>query len=340
MKNSPSPLLLGPLAGVLLASLGCLTDPDDPDYPDGPAGSTSAVTIEIHEGLARVEIDGEPFTTVHHAALPKPFLFPVLAPGGVPVTRSWPMTEATGEQRDHPHHQSLWFAHGDVNGYDFWHGSKSGERIELHGEITAATLDNAAELRASYRWIAEEEVVCREERRLVFRVEEDARIIDIEVRLTATENPLILGDTKEGTMALRLHPALRLRGEVAKGAMINSEGASGGECWGKRARWMECSGPIDGQPVGVAILDHPSNPHHPTWWHARDYGLVAANPFGVHDFEKREPGTGNVTVDPGESIVFRYRILLHAEAWAPERIEAAFTEFAQVPGPEEGRRDE
>lgn len=311
MKNSSAVPLLTPLVGVLLAA-SC---------------ATPSLTVTADDDLVHVEIDGEPFTTVHYAAEPRPYLFPVLAPGGIPVTRGWPMAEAPGEARDHPHHQSLWFAHGDVNGHDFWSNRNGNERIELAGGVTTKSLPDSVEVITNYRWMAGETLVATEERRLVFRTSDDARIIDVEVRLTAPETPLVLGDTKEGTMAIRLHPALRVKGEIAAGSMKNSEGVTGRDCWGKRARWMEYSGPIDGAVVGVTMLDHPSNPHHPTWWHARDYGLFAANPFGVHDFEKKESGTGEVTVAPGESLVFRYRILIHGEAWAWDRIEGEFRGF-------------
>jgi hypothetical protein len=68
---------------------------------------------------------------------------------------------------------------------------------------------------------------------------------------------------------------------------------------------------VDGKIVGIAIFDHPDNPRHPTWWHVRDYGLFAANPFGVHDFEKKPKGTGDFTIPAGQSVTFRYRFYLH-----------------------------
>jgi hypothetical protein len=61
----------------------------------------------------------------------------------------------------------------------------------------------------------------------------------------------------------------------------------------------------------MAIFDHPSNPRHPTWWHVRDYGLFAANPFGIHDFEKKDKGAGDLTVPAGETISFKYRFYIH-----------------------------
>ena len=312
LRARPQPPCLAVLLSVALASCAPV-----------------AVAIDAENGQVRVEIDGEHFTTVHYAATPRPHLFPVFGPGGIPMTRSWPMAEAPGEEQDHPHHQSLWFAHGSVNGYEFWSGSGRNERIEFGGRIELSTQGGATTLLTDYRWMAEEDVlVCTEVRRLVFRGDEDDRTIDFETTLTAGEEPLVFGDTKEGTMAMRLHPALRLQGEVAAGSMRNSEGVEGAACWGKRARWVECYGPVEGVPVGVALFDHPSNPRHPTWWHARDYGLVAANPFGVHYFEKKPAGTGDLRVEPGSSITFRYRILLHSGQWEAEWVQRAYDDWA------------
>ena len=112
-------------------------------------------------------------------------------------------------------------------------------------------------------------------------------------------------------MALRLAPTMRLKGKVAQGHIVNSEGVHDGQTWGKRAKWVDYYGPVEGHEIGVAIFDHPTNPRHPTWWHVRDYGLFAANPFGIHDFEKKEKGAGDLIVPEGESITFKYRFYIH-----------------------------
>jgi hypothetical protein len=135
--------------------------------------------------------------------------------------------------------------------------------------------------------------------------------MDFEITLHASHGELTLGDTKEGSMAIRLAPTLRLKGDVAKGHIVNSVGDRDGETWGKRAAWCDYYGPLDGEITGVAIFDHPDNPKHPTWWHVRDYGLFAANPFGVHHFEEKPEGTGDITIADGESLTFRYRFYFH-----------------------------
>ena len=148
---------------------------------------------------------------------------------------------------------------------------------------------NEGVIRERNKWVAADgTVVCTDERTLRFynpgRANE--RLMDFEITLIASNGELTFGDTKEGTMAVRLAETMRLKGKVGKGHIVNSAGVRDGQTWGKRAEWCDYYGPVEGKTVGIAIFDHPQNPRHPTWWHVRDYGLFAANPFGQHDFEK------------------------------------------------------
>lgn len=278
------------------------------------AAAASYVTIEdAGGGRFDVKFGGQLFTTLHTKEYPKPILYPIVGPGDTRMTRDYPMVKGTpGEASDHPHHQSLWFTHGDVNGVDFWSLGKGRivtEHVEepVHGGSEASIV-----LRD--RWIApDDKVVCTDTQRIAFHkpvVVEGREVIalDYEVTLHASEGDVTFGDTKEGTMAIRTNPALR----IDKGAKAsNSEGIEGGAIWGKRARWVAYSGEVGAKMVGIAIFDSPSNPRYPTWWHARDYGLVGANPFGIHDFEKKEPHAGDLKLEKGKSLTFRYRFLFH-----------------------------
>jgi hypothetical protein len=153
--------------------------------------------------------------------------------------------------------------------------------------------------------------VCASATVITCGTEGTSRFIDYAVTIKASEGEVTFGDTKEGTMGLRSHPALNLKGSVAKGQCVNSEGESGGAIWGRHAKWVDYWGPVDGKVVGIACFDHPGNLRHPTTWHARDYGLIAANPFGLHDFEKAPKGAGKHVVKRGESLTLRYRWLFH-----------------------------
>jgi hypothetical protein len=245
----------------------------------------------------------------------KPFLYPLLGPGGVPMTRNWPMKEVEGEDRDHPHQRSVWYAHGEVNGHDFWsEGSKAG--MTVHQKfLVVQPGPEVGVIRSLNKLVTRDgQVLCTDERTMRFYNRSNQRLFDFEITIRATEADVVFGDTKEGTMAVRLAESMRLRapkGKPGKGRIVNSEGAKDGETWGKRAKWCDYYGPVDGKIVGVAIFDHPGNPRHPTWWHVRDYGLFAANPFGVHDFEKKPKGAGDLKIPFGSSVTFRYRFYMH-----------------------------
>ncbi len=278
------------------------------------------VVISKDDGKAVVKIDGEHFTDYVFKGHAKPIFYPIIGPHGIEMTRHYPMKkDVDNEASDHPHHKSLWFTHDDVNGVQFWM-EYPGENSNLRpGKIVQheiAIEGNTIRTRNEWR-DPDGSVVCTDSRELSFGTTSAGRYIDIAITIHASHGEVKFGDTKEGTMGIRTHPLLRLRADerrgnyTAKGQAINSEGVAGKAIWGKRAKWVDYWGPINGQTVGIAIFDHPHNPRHPTWWHARDYGLIAANPFGVHDFEDKAPGIGDMVIAADERATFRYRFLFH-----------------------------
>jgi hypothetical protein len=178
-------------------------------------------------------------------------------------------------------------------------------------------------IRSRNKWISSEgSLVCTDERSLrIYATPETERLFDFEITLKAGDKDVVFGDTKEGTMALRLAESMRLtkaavpgerQGRPGDGHIVNSEGIRDGATWGKRAAWCDYYGPVEGKIVGVAMFDHPQNPRYPTWWHVRDYGLFAENPFGQHDFERLDDRhAGDLTVSAGKSVTFRYRFFMH-----------------------------
>jgi len=235
------------------------------------------------------------------------------------MTRHFPMRDdIESESRDHPHHTSLWFAHGSVNGADFWHGGKNNAgTVSTVMTVLPSQAAPTPVIRASSVWLNPDRTMMADvDTGYGFSVLGDgSRVIDISMAIAPADGveQLVFGDTKEGTMAIRTHPALRLKGDVATGHCVNSEGQADFDCWGKRAKWVAYWGVIDGKTCGIAVFDHPTNLRHPTWWHARDYGLIAANPFGIHDFEKGQPaGTGDYTLEAGKTLSLRYRFVFFA----------------------------
>ena len=290
----------------------------------GPAARAD-VTLERRDDRIDVSIDGKPFTSLLHAGRTKPILFPIIGPTGQGMTRQWPMVkDVPGEPHDHPHHESLWFTHGLVNGLDFWASHpeagkpalKDGPRQE-QVEVLRCESGNCGVVETRNRWCAPDgQVVCTDTRRIEFAGDSATRTIDYQVTIHADHGPVTFGDTKEGMFGLRVHPALQLKNvhgsQGAAGRIVNAAGQKDAEAWGKPARWVDYSGPIAGETVGIAILDHPGNLRHPTRWHARDYGLFAANPFGLHDFAGEPRGAGDHVLPAGGSLQFRYLAVFHA----------------------------
>jgi hypothetical protein len=287
------------------------------------------ISLKKGKGKVTVEIEGELFTEYlydgHGRA--KPVLYPILGPGGARMTRDYPFKKGTpGEASDHPHHASLWFTHGEVNGISFWHVGKNTGIIKHQKFIKV----DGNTISTANKWLsAKGEEQCSDESSITFHTLGENRAIDFDITVHASSGDVKFGDTKEGSMGIRTNPALRVKGSVAKGQAVNSEGIKGKAVWGKRAKWVDYWGPINGNTVGIAIFDHPGNPRHPTWWHARDYGLVAANPFGVHNFEGKPKGTGDLVIKSGEKVRFRYRFLFHAGDVKKAKISESYTAWAK-----------
>jgi len=293
------------------------------------ASSLSAQVAVKQEGNEKisVSIDGKPFTDFWIGPKTvKPILSPLRAASGVMVTRGYPMiANIPGETHDHPHHTGLWFTHGDVNGYNFWANEDSQEASgKGKGRVVLTHVDRASGgkkkgvIEATFEWRTPTgEDLLREDRVMTFYSDPQLRIIDFDITLSP-QVPVTFGDTKEGMFALRLAPALEedQPKDVAEpkrtGRILNAQNKTGEKnTWGKRSEWVDYSGVIDGQPVGITIFDHPANPRYPTYWHVRGYGLFAANIFGVHDFENDPSRDGSLTIRPGQPLRFRFRLLIH-----------------------------
>jgi hypothetical protein len=291
-----------------------------------------------------VEIDRKPFTTFYvgneNGAL-KPYLHPLRAATGTVVTRGFPMLkDIPGESHDHAHHRGLWFAHGDVNGIDYW-GGEVARSPEKKGTIELVKIDKVAggaksgTIEATFRWHGPDgKTVLTENRRMTFYSAPSTRTIDLDITLKAVQRARF-GDTKEGTFAIRLAAGLEepqaksLPEPKRTGLMTASDGKKGEkQVWGKRAPWVDYAGELAGEKVGVAIFDHPSNPRYPTYWHSRSYGLFAANIFGVHDFENDKTKDGSLTLEPGQTLRFRYRVVIHPGDTASAGLENLYREYS------------
>lgn len=295
------------------------------------------VTAERSERGVVVKIDGQLFTEYLTKAGHEPALYPVIGPTGKPVTRSYPFTPPVEDgTKDHPHHQSLWMTYGEVNDIDFWGTNVNDDKGDrgphiAHREfVKVAGEGDKATIVTRNDWMNGEKRVCEDERTLVFSKGPDkSRWIDFTVVVNAPDGDVTFGDTKEGAFALRVADSMRVDAKRG-GRIVNSEGQINEEAWGQPARWVDYTGPIDGETVGIAILSHPKRFRPSPRWHVRTYGLFAANPFGQKDFPHPEAAKqGPVTIKNGDSLTLAYRVWLHRGETNTAAIEAVFGDFAK-----------
>lgn len=302
-----------------------------------------------------VKIDGQYFTSyVYNGQTPKPILYPILTKSGKTVTRGFPFAPRPNERVDHPHHAGLWLNYGDVNGLDFWNNSYAIPAEEKHKYGTIyhqeiVSMDGGV-LTIKAVWRSPDNIDLLEEvTQFTFSEEGNTRVIDRSATLKALQD-VSLKDNKEGMIAMRMTRELELpsdkpaeytdaEGNVTEVKVLNnegingnyyaSEGLTGGDVWGTRNKWMKLEGTIEAETISVTIMDHKKNVGYPTYWHARGYGLFAANPLGQSVFSDGKE-TLNFKLAKGESTIFNYRILIHdGSELSKKAIEQSFNEFNQ-----------
>jgi hypothetical protein len=346
------------VAGLILAS--CCAAPAG---ADDPVKQRVDVTPRVEERRVDVLVDGRPFTSyIWPERLAKPVFYPVRTARGTVVTRGFPIEPRPGERADHPHQVGFWLTFGDVNGVDFWGTSEAiepQERAKMgvirHREVAAARGGaGRGELSVRLDWVMPGGTIALEEKtRFVFHASRTSRTIDRLTTLTATREEVTFGDTKEGMLGLRVARGLEqpsnepevfvdasgrattvpvLDNAGVTGVYTSSGGLKGDAVWGTRARWVALSGRVGGEDVVLLMLDHPKNPGHPTHWHARGYGLFAANPFGRKAFTGGREKESPYTLNPADSAEFRHRLLILPGPLSAEKAEAAWRAFAvEVP---------
>jgi hypothetical protein len=272
------------------------------------ARSPAAVELKQESNHIDVTIDGKPFTDYWFGkrddrAYARPFFFPVLAPDGVGVT-----ADHYG-QKEHPHHNSLWVGHGDVNGADHWALTGDKTPLQRHVKFESIGGDTIVE---DLDWEGKDHQPILHERRTMKFAAPDStsRSIDFTLEFTPIDGRVTFGDTKEAGLV-----AVRMNDQIPKNhpTLTNSKGQTGEKAtWGKSADWCDISGTIDGKEYGVSVLDAPTNPLHPQRWHVREYGLLAANPFGLSYFDKGvAKHTGDFVLPAGKTTTFHYLVIVH-----------------------------
>lgn len=303
------------------------------------AETTSVVFVDDKANeKVDVLLNGTTFTSYHYqASLPKPVLFPLVTSSGKSLTRGFPIDPQPGERVDHPHHMGHWFNYGDVNGLDFWNNSDAipKEKLKDYGKIVHSKIvkinQEEGSLSTKSNWQSTSgESMLEETTVFKFSQEGNTRIVDRYTTLSALQD-ISFKDNKEGVFGVRVTRAMELPAKKpaifvdaqgnptevkvldntgVNGNYLSSEGLEGNDVWGTRAEWVKLYSTIKEEPVSITIMDNPNNVGYPTYWHARDYGLFAANPLGQEVFSKGKEVL-NFALKKGESVSFHYRMLIH-----------------------------
>ena len=287
----------------------------------------------------------------------KPCLWPIVTSEGTEITRKYPLRTVAGERADHPHHIGMWMNYGDVNGIDYWGHSeatpedrKAFSGIIRHQEVVEAKADDAqGTIRVKTKWEAGGRTQITEDIEFHFMDKGKIRIIDWISTLTAQED-ILFKDTKEGMFAIRVSRELELssddpltltdahgnpetikviNNDLVSGDYLSSEGFTGEDVWGTRAKWMKLFGKYKDEKVAVVILDHKKNPGYPAYWHARGYGLFAVNPLGQNVFSDGKE-TMNLSLKKGDSVRFAFRTLICSGEVSEEEINKLGLEFSNL----------
>ena len=313
----------GSAALLSLIAVACSLAPESE-----PAAPTPEVGFTAEADRIHVTLQGKPFTTYHFGERwPKPFLHPVRSLGGTDVTRGWLVAPREGESDDHVWHRGLFMGHDGINGVDFWREKAPEETARLKPRSPPETDEAAGTLRVELdlKTPAGESLGALRQQ-FTFSASGENAVIDVDVAIKADRGrALMLSDTEEAFVGFRFDDAFKQENGAS---LTNADGLSGTEnIWGKQAAWVDYSTALGGGKFGVAMFDHPGNPRHPSYWHARGYGLCTANAFGIRNFTGDESKDGQMEIAEGAELRFRYRFVIHpgdAEEAAVKELYAAY----------------
>jgi hypothetical protein len=300
-------------------------------------------------GGVDVKVDGKPFATYVIDQGNKPFLWPIYGPTCKAMTRAYPMEQVAGEQKDHIHQRGLTFGHEDIDsGTDTWQERATFEEMlkspkseatgrkrlphvgsEKHRDFTElkADGDHAIIVETLDYLDAGGKRLLSEERRLTFHLIGPTRAIDFDQDLIASDGDVSFGDSKDAGLGIRVPTSMAVDSKQG-GHIINSDGIENDAAWSKHAAWCEYDGPVDGEKLAIAFLDHPSSFRSPTLWHVRTYGLFCANPFGSHAFDKNAP-EAPTQLKAGDRLKLRHRLLFHTGDEKSAKIAEAYEAYAK-----------
>jgi hypothetical protein len=315
------------------------------------ASTDCPAAIEVKESPegAVVTVDGQLFAQYNLHEANMPYLWPIIGPTGKSMTREYPMKDVEGEKQDHIHHRGLWFGHENIGGHDTWAEEGTFKKPGKDGKISERSLERIKHLgKIQFREFARLEggdtgiivavsdyispdgkKLVEEHRTMTFSVSAETRTIDVDLELVASHGDVEIGDRKDAGLSIRVPHSMSVDAGEG-GRVINSEGQTDKEAWGKRATWCDFNGPVEGETLGIAMLNHPSSFRHPTPWHARTYGLFTANAFGLSGLELQEE-EATFVLKAGDSVKLHHRFIFHKGDEKAAKIGELFKTYASEP---------
>lgn len=274
-----------------------------------PVIADAQVAFETRESDFVISVNDKPFAryVFKDPAIPRPYFCDVYAPDGTRVTRNHPPIEGVDRTDHATYHPGIWLAFGDISGADFWRNKAS---VVQEAFVVRKGEGNTPDvLQLTNRYESANAVICSETCSIRFIPDTDGCLILWESTFENPDADFTFGDQEEMGLGVRVASPIAV---INGGGMRNAEGLENEEgVWGKPSAWCDYSAVIDGRRTGIVLMTHPGN-FRPSWFHARDYGLLVANPFGQNAFTEGEKSA--VTVKAGDKFVLRFGIQVYSTA--------------------------
>ena len=264
------------------------------------------VTFNRHEGSLSILAGGKPLAAYvwQDRDILRPYFARLHAPNGVQLTRNLPPIESQDPTDHATMHPGLWLAFSEISGADFWRNKATVTHVEF--VEPPASMDGSVSFTVRNRYTSDGKVICEE----ICRIRVDSlpigHLITWESRFSGSDD-FYFGDQEEMGLGIRVASPIAVKNG---GELASSDGLKGEkQVWGKQADWCLYGGSIDGQSVGLLIMPDPGN-FRRSWFHARDYGLLVANPFGANAFTKGPKS--KIEVKKGETLRLRFGLLAYS----------------------------
>ena len=275
-----------------------------------------------------ITVNDKPIATYVYSdsTIPRPYFAHVKTLDGVQVTRNHPPIAGKDREDHDTMHPGIWIAFGDLDGSDFWRNKAKIVHIAFPheprgGRGTGEFVEEKHYLRGDGT------VVCKELFRCSIQTRNDGYLLICDSTFNG-DAEFYFGDQEEMGLGLRVATAIS---ELNGGRLRDSNGQQGANrIWSQAAAWCDYGGVVGSQQIGMTLLCHPGN-FRESWMHARDYGFLAANPFGRQSMNKGP--RSKIVVKVGEALRLRYAVWVrHGPAGHEPAYDAAFADYVKLAG--------